>query len=177
MRFSKQYMWRISLIPMVLAALVSMVSAQDAKKIASFTVTADSTAVCAGGKIILTAKKGDAPVTPTWVLAPPDAGSLSPANTPANTSANTQAKIQAAVVVFTAAGKNDDAVASAGEVTITATLEDQTQKIVVTLAGPCLPRFGGELTRAVVGFEQIGASGTSSDQKYFFDFFISRPIC
>jgi hypothetical protein len=36
--------------------------------------------------------------------------------------------------------------------------------------------FGGELTRATLGFEQIGASGVESAQKYAFDFFVSRPI-
>src|SRR5262245_50624300 len=35
---------------------------------------------------------------------------------------------------------------------------------------------GGDLTMAVIGFEQSGASGAKSDQKFFFDFFTSRPL-
>jgi hypothetical protein len=35
---------------------------------------------------------------------------------------------------------------------------------------------GGQITEAVLGYEQVGASGLSSSQKYFFNFFISRPI-
>src|SRR2546428_328423 len=44
-------------------------------------------------------------------------------------------------------------------------------------AGLCLAQNqGGDLTTAVVGFEQAGASSARSDQKFFFDFFISRPL-
>lgn len=38
------------------------------------------------------------------------------------------------------------------------------------------PRLGGELVRGTVGFDQVGAAGTDSSQKFSFDFFISRPI-
>src|SRR3954470_21351907 len=34
----------------------------------------------------------------------------------------------------------------------------------------------GDITMAIVGFEQAGASGAKSDQKFFFDFFTSRPL-
>jgi hypothetical protein len=34
----------------------------------------------------------------------------------------------------------------------------------------------GEQTRMVLGFQQAGASGANSDQKFFFDFYISRPF-
>lgn len=34
----------------------------------------------------------------------------------------------------------------------------------------------GEQARAIVGFQQAGASGAKSDQKFFFDFYISRPV-
>jgi hypothetical protein len=34
----------------------------------------------------------------------------------------------------------------------------------------------GDLTMAVIGFEQAGASGAKSDQKFFFDFFTRRPL-
>ncbi len=33
----------------------------------------------------------------------------------------------------------------------------------------------GEFSRAIVGFEQAGASASSSTQKFFFDFFVSTP--
>lgn len=38
------------------------------------------------------------------------------------------------------------------------------------------PRFGGEFVRGTIGFDQVGAAGTDSTQKFSFDFFISRPI-
>jgi hypothetical protein len=34
----------------------------------------------------------------------------------------------------------------------------------------------GEVVRAIVGFEQLGASGSASDQNFLFDFFITRPV-
>jgi hypothetical protein len=34
----------------------------------------------------------------------------------------------------------------------------------------------GEDTRVVLGFQQVGAAGTDSDQKFFFDFYINRPL-
>jgi hypothetical protein len=37
-------------------------------------------------------------------------------------------------------------------------------------------KSGGEIVRAVVGFEQIGSSGNPSNQDFSFDFFISRPV-
>jgi hypothetical protein len=36
--------------------------------------------------------------------------------------------------------------------------------------------LGGEIVRAVIGFEQIGASGTASSQSFMFDLYMSRPI-
>jgi hypothetical protein len=38
------------------------------------------------------------------------------------------------------------------------------------------PRLQDEIMRAVVGFEQQGASGTDSNQNFIFDFFITRPV-
>jgi hypothetical protein len=37
-------------------------------------------------------------------------------------------------------------------------------------------RRSGELANAIVGFEQAGASAAQSAQRFFFDFFISRPL-
>jgi hypothetical protein len=34
----------------------------------------------------------------------------------------------------------------------------------------------GEETRVVLGFQQAGAAGADSDQKFFFDFYINRPL-
>lgn len=45
-----------------------------------------------------------------------------------------------------------------------------------TTAAACHRPYGGDLTRATIGFEQIGSSGLSSDQRFSFDFFISRLI-
>lgn len=38
------------------------------------------------------------------------------------------------------------------------------------------PDNGGAIIRSVVGFEQAGAAGTQSTQKFFFDFFRSWPV-
>ena len=35
---------------------------------------------------------------------------------------------------------------------------------------------GGEIAEAIVGFQQAGASAASSAQKFFFDFYVSRPV-
>lgn len=51
---------------------------------------------------------------------------------------------------------------------------------ITLLVAIALPSFaqdqGGDVTMAVIGFEQAGASGARSDQKFFFDFFTSRPL-
>src|SRR5436190_5534575 len=38
------------------------------------------------------------------------------------------------------------------------------------------PRRGGDIATVLLGFEQVGGPSTDSDQKYFLDFFISRPL-
>jgi hypothetical protein len=163
MSFLKRHMGRILCASIVWAAIIGICSAQNAAKPPVLTVTADTTLVCAGGQVKLTATvEGDKADNVQWSLSSESAGKLS----------STTGK----EVTFTAAGTQSDTVALAGDVTITATLDGQTKQIVITLAGPCQPRFGGEMTRVVVGFEQIGASGTPSDQKFFFDFFIGRPV-
>jgi len=46
----------------------------------------------------------------------------------------------------------------------------------IALAQTSDGKFGGEIVRAVVGFEQIGSSGNPSNQDFSFDFYLSRPI-
>jgi len=46
----------------------------------------------------------------------------------------------------------------------------------IALAADSDEPYGGEIVRAVVAFEQIGASATPSGQSFSFDFFISRPL-
>lgn len=64
----------------------------------------------------------------------------------------------------------------AGKYTLTFTARngigvDATQSFTLSVG-----RMGGEIVRAVMGFEQIGASATASSQSFMFDFYISRPI-
>lgn len=54
------------------------------------------------------------------------------------------------------------------------TTQGPSQSIQITPA--CDQMAGGEIVRAVVGFDQIGASGTPSSQSFAFDFYISRPL-
>jgi hypothetical protein len=44
------------------------------------------------------------------------------------------------------------------------------------IEGPSETAYGGDVTRATIGFEQIGASGIQSAQKLAFDWFATRPI-
>jgi hypothetical protein len=50
---------------------------------------------------------------------------------------------------------------------------DATQSFALSVGSG---RVGGEIVRAVIGFEQIGASATAGSQSFLFDFYISRPI-
>jgi len=38
------------------------------------------------------------------------------------------------------------------------------------------PQLSGEQFQAIVGFQQSGASGSDSSQKFFLDFYVSRPV-
>ena len=48
----------------------------------------------------------------------------------------------------------------------------------LALAAPCKPedRRGGEIAEAIVGFQQAGGASAESKQRFFFDFFVSRPL-
>lgn len=58
----------------------------------------------------------------------------------------------------------------------TATAGPAAASATITLGGTCASNVGGEVARATLGLEQIGAAGIESTQKYSFDFFISRPF-
>lgn len=121
--------------------------------------------VCSGGSAPFLAKKGDKSSTVAWSINPAQ-GQIDKA---AGDSTN-----------FTAPASNGTT-ATTGLVTLTATLTDPAKNdepatAQITLAGLCQTRYGGDVVRATLGFEQVGAAGTASDQKYSFDFFISRPL-
>jgi hypothetical protein len=62
------------------------------------------------------------------------------------------------------------------EFTVTATAGSATDTVTVVVPDNCAGFAGKEeVVRANLGFEQVGASGTSSGQNFLFDFFISRP--
>lgn len=139
-----------------------------------------SAVVCASDSATFSAKRGKAAPEVTWTIEPSDrAGVLKPWD-------------QTPVVNYTAPsasfGKDrNNGFASTGIVTLTATwigkdTKDEKKTITETataqinLGGLCQTRYGGELARATLGFEQVGAAGTTNTQKYSLDFFISRPL-
>ena len=65
-----------------------------------------------------------------------------------------------------------DAPLAPGE-SIVACISDQVCSVPVVVQ-PI--KRAGEQTRIVLGFQQAGASGADSDQKFFLDFYISRPV-
>jgi hypothetical protein len=69
-------------------------------------------------------------------------------------------------------------VAYTGTVKISCKANDVTKSAVLTLTHPSDegPEAGADITSAITGFEQAGASSANSDQEFFFDFFISRPL-
>ncbi len=62
------------------------------------------------------------------------------------------------------------------EFTVTATAGSAKDTVTIVVPDECAGFAGKEeVVRANLGFEQVGASGTSSSQNFLFDFFISRP--
>ena len=129
------------------------------------TIEASSGSVCAKGNLTLSAKQEGAAVQVKWSVEPGAAGTLSDSTALAKS------------VVFHAAPDQGSA-ALYGSATVTATAADRntTASKLIRLDGFCRGPYGGDLVRGTVGFEQIGASGTESAQKYSFDLFITRPI-
>lgn len=125
-------------------------------------IQASSTVACADQDVTLTAKRGAKSVAATWSSdAPAVVGAFGPATG------------ETAVLKYR---RTNDSTATTGSVLITATSDSEKVSTRIRLAGLCDGPFGGELTRATLGYEQIGASGVESAQKYAFDFYISRPI-
>jgi hypothetical protein len=62
------------------------------------------------------------------------------------------------------------------EFTVTAMAGSAKDTVTIVVPDNCAGFAGKEeVVRANLGFEQVGASGTSSGQNFLFDFFISRP--
>ena len=122
------------------------------------TITPPDSTVCGGGQIVLTAT-GDGAATASWA-ATPDSGKFDKSTNSAATIFRPAVGYKGTATIF---------VSSPGQTPAAAT---------VTVPGPCpnADVLGGEIVRAVLGFEQVGASSTSSSQSFSFDFFISRPL-
>jgi hypothetical protein len=68
-------------------------------------------------------------------------------------------------------------VAYVGPVALTCAASDMKQKATIVLINDKTePEEAADITTAIVGFEQAGASSADSDQQFFFDFFLSRPL-
>lgn len=117
-----------------------------------FSVQPASANLCAGGHLTLTASGPQADQT-HWSFS-----SKAP-------SAGLDTTV-GATTTLTASG--------AGVVTVTAA-GSATQDVPVTVSD-CPADLKDEVVRAILGFEQLGASGTPSDQNFVFDFFITRPV-
>src|SRR5262249_20825218 len=75
------------------------------------------------------------------------------------------------------AAKAIDGVAFAGPVAITCTASEMTKKAQLVLINDETGQpEAADITTAIVGFEQAGASSADSNQQFFFDFFLSRPL-
>lgn len=128
---------------------------------AQLSVSPATATVCAGGHLALTAN-GGAAATASWGVAPTNAGSFDhPASSATTTFTIDAALREGSVVVITAA--------------TTPPVQIATSQL--TIGPPCSSgHLGGEIARAVVGFEQVGASATASSQSFMFDFFLTRPV-
>ena len=134
------------------------------------TIAPETALACAGGDdVIFTAKRGGKAVPVRWTLDTTAGGTLvedgNPVRNPVGES-----------VVFVPAPPDADRVARYGSVAVGAAEGDDEASATITLGGLCDTDFGGEIARAALGFEQVGAAGVESTQKYSFDFFISRPF-
>ena len=151
----------------LLASTSSSITAQEVRagkpeeKPPGLTVQASTEYVCADSVTTLTAMRGQQAVVASWTFTPALAGDLG------GESGKT--------AVFHAM-PSDGTASVYGSVTVSAQVGAERASKVIQLGGLCNTAFGGEVMRATLGFEQIGASGIQSAQKYAFDFFISRPI-
>lgn len=112
-------------------------------------------------------KDKDAPLPGTWKISSNISGAVV---VPSDEST------ESPQLSFTAPSAVAPTVVYSGELTITATVKRETHTARLVLRGPADPRAGGDIVMAIIGFEQAGASSAQSDQKFFFDFFISRPL-
>lgn len=122
---------------------------------AQFSISVDTPKNCAGGNVALTASGPSADMT-SWSVTPANSGVFGPQGTSAN------------AILTTSPGLADGTV-----LTVTGTAGGVSKTSSITIHKPCL---GGEIVRAVVGFEQVGASSTPSSQSFMFNFFITRPV-
>jgi hypothetical protein len=158
----------------------STATAQAKESEFELTVEPKSPLVCAGKSVTLTAKRNGEAVPVIWSSTPTGAGGA------VNGSDGAAAGTTKLSSVTFDASPSRGTVASYGTVAVTAASDPapssgqvssrDTAHAVVTLAGFCENAVGGELTRATLGFEQIGAAGIENALKYSFDFFISRPM-
>lgn len=156
----------VLLFGLVFGAMARSAAAGSDEKI---TVEPTTVTLCPGGEATFTATTAAGSVEVQWTTSA-QLGDLSP-KTPSKT------------VTFVAPSADTKLPGLfgtySGVLTLTAHVPgtSTTGAATIVLAGPCSPGpFGGEMTRVTLGFEQVGAAGTDSSQKYSFDFFISRPV-
>jgi hypothetical protein len=145
------------------------------------TIEPTEAVVCNGETVSFSAKRGSVLVPVTWNLDPHDrlAGDLQVVDEPPASLKPGQVVTSVHFVAPSpVVGDGDSYVSSVGTVILTARTPDgkDTATSTIELAGACNSPFGGEIARFTVGFEQIGAAGTDSSQRYGFDVFMSRPL-
>lgn len=146
--------------------LFAMLSAALVPRIACAQLKIASTASYACPRqreVTLTAMENDTARQVDWQATPEFAGTLSAPNGTATTF-RYNVDPQAAILVD-------------GIVTVTARKGGNDTATYALHVGPqCREEYDGDMTRVTIGYEQIGASGLESTQKYAFDFFVTRPV-
>lgn len=130
------------------------------------TITADSPSIAPGGSLTITATvdSGSVP-TLTWGLCVPLNGS---------TDCTALSGYNLRAVGSTATLSLDANAVDPNPAPLLVSAEGNNLKAVVSIK--VVTRRGGLITIPVIGFEQSGASSAQSSQKFFFNFFISRPL-
>src|SRR5579884_2765478 len=151
----------LSISPKLLPALlIAIVVAVPLSAQTPFSVTASAVTICAGGQVTLTATGDGADLT-AWGVIPQAAGKFDRPSASATTTFTSRSGLQPGSFLHI------NAVNATGTQTTS----------VIAIGEPCTTdHLGGEIVRAVIGFEQLGSSGNPSNQDFSFDFFISRPI-
>jgi hypothetical protein len=135
------------------------------------TLTADSSVISPGGSLTITATvdQGKVPAL-TWCM-PSGAGingATSNCNPPNGYTLTTSGA--------TATLRIDANAGIPSHVPLLISASDSGGSLVAVVSIKFVTRHGGTIVVPVIGFEQTGASSAQSTQKFFFNFFVSRPL-